>query len=300
MKNKFEKLESEYNFALNTIQHYIFILNQTEDPELFGTFLRMVDMTKDCKKEFDIALPDDKVKYIIRDVKKYLKPKFKLNFYDFCLERYYEVKTLFLELKKKFDNYDFEQHKDSTKLHDIFRKETLHYSSYERVEYPNDIWFIKIILRDLEQSFDVIKDEIETLNENKTPDKPKTEKSNKYTDNQNNQSEYSSINTNIIEHFNAIDDVRSYKYAFRNENDMHKFADLLTEYFIRDNFEMPKEEIKLQRSCKTRLAKVLKEIHYDAKSKKTLRTDLKFYEIIKILDEFADLTNEQIYRFLIK
>jgi hypothetical protein len=93
----------------------------------------------------------------------------------------------------------------------------------------------------------------------------------------------------IIEEIKTID-VKGWEYSFRSEMDYNTFTDLLTNYFEHKEYSLPKTIIRLQKACKTKLAKALREIHKKL-SENTLISDVKYFEIIKCLNHFEKETD---------
>lgn len=88
----------------------------------------------------------------------------------------------------------------------------------------------------------------------------------------------------IKEKIEAIDD-NGWKYSFIKENDYKTFTNLLTSYFEQEKYTLPDEVIKLQRRCKTRLAKALGEILRELGDGK-LKEHSEYFDIIKKLNHF--------------
>lgn len=84
-------------------------------------------------------------------------------------------------------------------------------------------------------------------------------------------------------------DLKGWKYAFRTEQDYNLFADILTNFFEQKDYSVPEKSIKLKRTCKTKVAKVLGEIHTEL-SETPLRRDTEYFRIAKALNHFKDMT----------
>lgn len=82
-------------------------------------------------------------------------------------------------------------------------------------------------------------------------------------------------------------DKQGWKYAFNTETDYNTFTDLLTNYFEYKEYTIPDTVIRLKRTCKTKLAKALGEIHKEL-SEKPLKSDNKYFEIVCKLSHFEN------------
>ncbi|MFO8065951.1 MAG: hypothetical protein R6U11_00070, partial [Bacteroidales bacterium] len=100
----------------------------------------------------------------------------------------------------------------------------------------------------------------------------------------------------IEDHFSNIDE-KGWEYAFRYKEDYESFVSLLTKFFEQNEYKLPDNIIKLKRDCKTKLAKTLRDIHRDLSEHK-LRTDYNFFEIIRILNHFEALSNNELEKTL--
>lgn len=100
----------------------------------------------------------------------------------------------------------------------------------------------------------------------------------------------------INEMFENFDE-KGWGYAFENENDYKTFVDLLSNFFEYKNYTIPKNIIRLKRMCKTKLAKLLGEIHKESSENK-LRNDIQFFKIIRVLNHFQNETEQDLYKAL--
>lgn len=108
-------------------------------------------------------------------------------------------------------------------------------------------------------------------------------------------SEPSKEKVKIIKELNAIDK-NGWSYAFTSEDDFNTFVELLTNYFQQKEFKIPTETIKLKRNCKTKLAKAFNPIHINlGHDDKKLKSDIEFFDIIRVLNHFKELSNADIY-----
>lgn len=93
-------------------------------------------------------------------------------------------------------------------------------------------------------------------------------------------------------------DKQGWQYAFTNENDYNSFTDLLTNFFEYKDYTLPKETIKLKKSCKTKVARALGEIHKELSNENILRTDTDFFRLIRVLSHFEKETEGNLYKAL--
>lgn len=109
------------------------------------------------------------------------------------------------------------------------------------------------------------------------------------------------INTKdiILNELNKIDKNEGWNYAFRTENDFELFVNILTKYFTYSSYELPKEAIKLKVNTKTRIAACLKSLHNEL-SEVPLKSNNKYFEIIRTLNHFKGLNDNEIYKALNK
>ncbi|MCB9032227.1 MAG: hypothetical protein H6553_00160 [Chitinophagales bacterium] len=101
----------------------------------------------------------------------------------------------------------------------------------------------------------------------------------------------------IFETFDNIDK-QGWKYAFVSEEDFNLFADLLTNFFEYKPYALPEITIQLKRTCKTKVAKALGEIHKELSNENNLSTDTKYFQLIRILNHFEKETKEDLYKAL--
>ena len=85
-------------------------------------------------------------------------------------------------------------------------------------------------------------------------------------------------------------DKNGYLYAFQNEVDFNVFLNLISDFFEYKQYILPTNTFILKRNCKTKLAKILGEIHRNL-SEKPLKSDLEFFKIVKTLGHFKEETN---------
>lgn len=101
----------------------------------------------------------------------------------------------------------------------------------------------------------------------------------------------------ILKEIESIDKNKGWGYAFVNEKDLNIFVYLLTSYFEYKHFALPQNIIILKKDCKTRFAKLLRPIHKELSNEnKKLKSDVEFFQIIKVLNHFKEMSDEEIYQ----
>lgn len=93
-------------------------------------------------------------------------------------------------------------------------------------------------------------------------------------------------------------DKQGWQYAFFSEQDYNLFTDLLTNFFEYKPYTLPETIIQLKRTCKTKVAKALGEIHKELSNENKLRTDTKYFQLIRVLSHFEKETKEDLYKAL--
>jgi len=101
----------------------------------------------------------------------------------------------------------------------------------------------------------------------------------------------------ICEIINSIDK-QGWQYAFVSEQDYNLFTDLLTNFFEYKPYTLPEKTIQLKRTCKTKVAKALGEIHKELSNENKLRTDTKYFQLIRVLSHFEKETEGDLYKAL--
>lgn len=104
----------------------------------------------------------------------------------------------------------------------------------------------------------------------------------------------------INDKFEAMGSKGSYGwvYAFWNERDYRKFAEILEKFFKKHNYELPTETIHTRPRCKTQLALTLHAIYNELGE--TLKSDHNFFSIVRVLDVFKHENDDLLYRTLTK
>jgi hypothetical protein len=93
-------------------------------------------------------------------------------------------------------------------------------------------------------------------------------------------------------------DKQGWQYAFVSEQDYNLFTDLLTNFFEYKPYTLPETIIKLKRTCKTKVAKALGEIHKELSNENKLSTDTKYFQLIRVLSHFEKETEGELYKAL--
>lgn len=89
-------------------------------------------------------------------------------------------------------------------------------------------------------------------------------------------------------------DKNGWNYVFRYEADYNKFLDLFTAFFTRVPCAL-QTVINLKKGCKTRFSPILGMIHKEF-GHVILKNDKEYFQILKILNVFKKLTDNQIYK----
>jgi len=105
---------------------------------------------------------------------------------------------------------------------------------------------------------------------------------------------------NIKNIFNSIDLEKEWEYCFTTEEDFNQYTTILADYFNPDT-KVNSQNIQIQaiKGTKSKTAKILRKI-YNESTEKKLRGNNDFFEIVKILSTFKDLSLEKIYDSLSK
>jgi hypothetical protein len=101
----------------------------------------------------------------------------------------------------------------------------------------------------------------------------------------------------IFETINNIDK-QGWQYAFISEQDYNLFTDLLTNFFEYKPYTLPDTTIQLKRTCKTKVAKALGEIHKELSNENKLSTDTEYFKIIRVFSHFKNETEGDLYKAL--
>lgn len=103
----------------------------------------------------------------------------------------------------------------------------------------------------------------------------------------------------IKQRFEAVDIDKSWKYFFNNETEYVAFVKLLAAFFSGAGYTLPETPFFIRQGCKTKIAKVLRDVYSDFGVNK-LRRDVNYYEIIRTLSVFAKIDDSGIYLLLTK
>ncbi len=90
-------------------------------------------------------------------------------------------------------------------------------------------------------------------------------------------------------------DHKGWEYAFQSLNDYNFFVQILTCFFEYKPFTLPESTIQLKRTCKTKIAKVLGEIHKEL-SEKPLSSDREYFDIARLLNHFKKESDSSLTR----
>lgn len=93
-------------------------------------------------------------------------------------------------------------------------------------------------------------------------------------------------------------DKQGWQYAFVSEYDYNLFTDLLTNFFEYKPYTLPETIIQLKRTCKTKVAKALGEIHKELSNENKLSTDTEYFQLIRVLSHFEKETEGDLYKAL--
>jgi|TARA_R110002153_G_C13330970_1_gene498000 phosphoglycolate phosphatase-like HAD superfamily hydrolase len=101
----------------------------------------------------------------------------------------------------------------------------------------------------------------------------------------------------IAETFENMDK-KGWQYAFSTEQDYNLFTNLLTNFFEYKDYSIPETAIQPKRSCKTKVAKALGEIHKELSNENKLSTDTEYFNIIRVLSHFQNEKERDLYKAL--
>ena len=93
-------------------------------------------------------------------------------------------------------------------------------------------------------------------------------------------------------------DKQGWQYAFVSEQDYNLFTDLLTNFFEYKPYTLPETTIQLKRTCKTKVAKALGEIHKELSNENKLSADTNYFQLIRVLSHFEKETEGDLYEAL--
>jgi hypothetical protein len=93
-------------------------------------------------------------------------------------------------------------------------------------------------------------------------------------------------------------DKQGWQYAFVSEQDYNLFTDLLTNFFEYKPYTLPETIIQLKRTCKTKVAKALGEIHKELSNENKLSTNTEYFQLIRVLSHFEKEKEGDLYKAL--
>lgn len=93
----------------------------------------------------------------------------------------------------------------------------------------------------------------------------------------------------IFSIINSVDN-KGWEYAFRSENDLNTFTELLTCYFEQREYVITPDIIRLRKGSQTQMATRIKEIHKEL-SDRPLKGDDAFFDIVRKLYPFNEIRN---------
>jgi len=100
--------------------------------------------------------------------------------------------------------------------------------------------------------------------------------------------------------FNSIDLEKEWEYCFTTEEDFNEYTIILADYFnLNKKVNSQKTQIKAIKGTKSKTAKILRKIYNESTEKKLIGNN-DFFEIVKILSTFKDLSLDKIYDSLSK
>lgn len=89
--------------------------------------------------------------------------------------------------------------------------------------------------------------------------------------------------------------------CFNADKDHDLFVELLTNFFESKKYVPPKKTIVLVYNCKVKLAKALNKIYFQTPGNKgSLNSNVEYFKVIRSLNHFKDLSNDEIYSSLNK
>jgi hypothetical protein len=111
---------------------------------------------------------------------------------------------------------------------------------------------------------------------------------------QSTHSKTAQVITNLFEQI----DKRGWEYAFTSENEYTSFVGLLTDFFEYKEYTLPVSVFKLKARTKTKIAKILGEVHRELSNSDTLISDLEYFNLIRVLNHFQNDKNHDLYKAL--
>jgi len=96
--------------------------------------------------------------------------------------------------------------------------------------------------------------------------------------------------------FETLDQL-GWEYAFNNEKDYNLFVELLANFFENKHYKIL-PPIKLKRRTKTKIATVFNSIHKELSNCDKLKEDIEYFKIIRVLNHFKNLSDNDIYKHI--
>ncbi len=85
-------------------------------------------------------------------------------------------------------------------------------------------------------------------------------------------------------------DKKGWEYAFKSNTDYNTFVDILTLFFEYKEYSLPKEPIELKRGTKTKLGRILGELHKEL-SENPLKSDANYLKLVRSLSHYTNETD---------
>ena len=87
--------------------------------------------------------------------------------------------------------------------------------------------------------------------------------------------------------------------CFNSEDDYEYFMARLLNFFLDNPFELPLKYINLKRDCKTKIAATFNPLHRDLSMTECfLRNDTEYFKVIRALNHFQKLSDNEIYKLI--
>lgn len=115
----------------------------------------------------------------------------------------------------------------------------------------------------------------------------------------NDTTETKEVREQIVSYFNLLKGS-----PFRRDEDMDKFISLLVNFYAKSHkkesikLELPNDTFELKRRTKTKFAQVLSPIYNVLSNKDNLKADKDYFDLIRVLNHFSELTDKEIYKMI--
>ena len=101
--------------------------------------------------------------------------------------------------------------------------------------------------------------------------------------------------------FDLMHKNQRWEYAFTYESDYNTFVEILVKFFEAQPYEIPRKILRLKNDTKSRVGRVLRNLHKDLKfDGLNLREDKDFFKIIRVLNHFELLDDISVYNAITK